>query len=112
MGERTLYCYLLHGFVVIGLAKGLRVFDLMLPWGGWAIATTLTGAVLLAIVLMTPPVAAVFRPLFEPKLKWLFKKRAVPLRGQHVGAGMPVLNDITHPHDEDPKHAGQRATAS
>ena len=73
MGERTLYCYLLHGFIVVGAAKWLHLFEPMLPWGGWAIVTTVVLASLLALALMTAPVATVFRPLFEPKLKWLFK---------------------------------------
>lgn len=90
LGERTLYCYLLHGFVVVGLARGLHLFDRILPWGGWAIAVTLAGAVALAIALMTRPVKTVFRLFFEPKLKWLFKKRALPVRNQHVSADMPT----------------------
>lgn len=90
LGERTLYCYLLHGFVVIALAKWLHVFDRMLPWGGWAILATLAGAVVLAILLMTKPVAVVFRPLFEPHLRWLFRKRALPLRHQTVDHGLPI----------------------
>jgi fucose 4-O-acetylase-like acetyltransferase len=90
MGERTLYCYLLHGFVVIALAKWLHVFDLMKPWGGWAIVATVVGATILAILLMTKPVAVTFRPFFEPKLKWLFKTRAVPLRGEPMATGLPV----------------------
>jgi len=90
LGERTLYCYLLHGFVVVALAKWLHVFDRMLPWGNWAILATLAGAIVLAVLLMTKPVAVVFGPLFEPKLKWLFKTRALPLRSQTVAADMPV----------------------
>jgi fucose 4-O-acetylase-like acetyltransferase len=103
MGERTLYCYLLHGFVVIALAKWLHVFDRILPWGEWGILATLAGATVLAVLLMTKPVAVVFRPLFEPRLKWLFKTRALPVRGQHVSAGMPHLHGAA-PH-EPPKHA-------
>lgn len=109
LGERTLYCYLLHGFVVIALAKWLHVFDRMLPWGGWAIVATLAGATLLAIALMTKPVAVVFRPLFEPKLRWLFKTRALPVRGQHASAGMPHLHGPVHT-PEPPKHATQPTT--
>jgi len=89
MGERTLYCYLLHGFVVLALAQWLHVFDRIMPWGTWAIVATIAGAVVLAIALMTKPVAVVFRPVFEPRLRWLFKKRATPLRHQTVAAGMP-----------------------
>lgn len=95
LGERTLYCYLLHGFVVIALAKWLHVFDAMTTWGAWAIVATMIGATVVAVLLMTQPVKAVFHPLFEPKLKWLFKERAVPARGQTVGAEMPTPVDAT-----------------
>lgn len=95
MGERTLYCYLLHGFVVIALAKWLHVFDLMKPWGAWAIAATIAGATVLSVLLMTKPVRFFFRPFFEPKLKWLFKTRAVPLRGEPMATGLPIGADVT-----------------
>ncbi|MFL6088597.1 MAG: acyltransferase family protein [Aeromicrobium sp.] len=89
MGERTLYCYLLHGFVIVLLGKHFHVLQHMVAWGVWAIVATFAGASVLAIVLMTKPVSVVFQPLFEPRLKWLFKKRALPLRNQTVAAGMP-----------------------
>lgn len=109
MGERTLYCYLLHGFVVIAVAKGLHVFDHLLPWGGWAIVVTVLAASLLAVALMTPPVKMVFRPLFEPKLKWLFAQRSTPLRVQTVAAGMPTVADQPRSTPDQPQ---SRATAS
>jgi fucose 4-O-acetylase-like acetyltransferase len=88
MGERTLYCYLLHGFVIMIAADQWHVFTPLRAMGDAGVWLTIGTAIVLALALMTKPVAVVFRPLFEPKLKWLFRKRALPLRNQTVAAGL------------------------
>lgn len=74
-GQRTLYCYLLHGFVIMGLAWETDVYARLRDMGGPGIAITIVGAIVLALLLMTPTVAKLFRPLFEPKLEWAFTSR-------------------------------------
>jgi len=74
-GQRTLYCYLLHGFVVLVLARQTHLFEWLRELGGLGLAITVAGAVVLAIGLMTKPVAVVFRPLFESNLDWAFRSR-------------------------------------
>lgn len=75
MGQRTLYCYLLHGFVVMLLLRMTDVFPALRAMGDLGLAITIAGAVVLALLLMTKPVAVVFRPLFENSLDWAFRPR-------------------------------------
>ncbi|GAB2613782.1 acyltransferase family protein [Streptomyces capparidis] len=75
LGTGTLYAFLLHGF----LAKGGRFWG----WYDHAFVHTPLGAVTVtaiavavALLLCSPPVRAVFRPVVEPRLDWAFKRRA------------------------------------
>ncbi len=72
-GERTFYCYLLHGFVIIWLDRHYHLWDRLEPYGATAVAGLIVAALLLANLLMTPPFARVFRPVFEPRLTWMFR---------------------------------------
>lgn len=72
MGQRTLYCYLLHGFVVLWLDY-YGAFDYLLAHGEVGMWIAVLAGVTAATLLMTKPVAAGFRPLFEPRLRWLFR---------------------------------------
>lgn len=72
-GERTFYCYLLHGYVVLMLNLKFDVFDKVEKYGVVAVIVTMILAVILANLLMTKIVATVFRPLFEPRLTWMFR---------------------------------------
>lgn len=74
-GQRTLYCYLLHGFVVMVLARSTNVFHWLRDLGDVGLAIMVAAAVVLAIALMSKPVAVVFRPIFESKLDWAFSPR-------------------------------------
>jgi fucose 4-O-acetylase-like acetyltransferase len=74
-GERTLYCYLLHGFVVLFLLHETTLFPTLRALGGLGVLLTVAGAIVLALLLMTRPVAVLFRPLFEPNLDWAFRPR-------------------------------------
>ncbi|MGH3359746.1 MAG: acyltransferase family protein [Nocardioidaceae bacterium] len=71
MGQRTLYCYLLHGFVILSLEYA-GMFDSMLGYGEVGIWLTVFAALVLANLLMTRAIAETFRPLFEARLRWLF----------------------------------------
>ena len=69
-GQYTMYVYLLHSFVLYplretGVLRGEEFPEL------WLIGM-LIFAVVIAIVLSTAPVRRVFRPLIEPKPKWIF----------------------------------------
>ena len=72
-GQRTLYCYLLHGFVVLLLAH-LNFFDTMAGGGIYNAVAVALGATALAIVLMSGVVGRVFRPLLQPRLDWVLKR--------------------------------------
>lgn len=73
-GQRTFYCYLLHGFIILALDFGLDFWDEIEPFGALAVMGCVAIAVVLANLLMTRPVEFVFRPIFQPKLDWLFRK--------------------------------------
>jgi len=72
-GERTLYCYLLHGYVIILLDRQFDLWAKLEPYGAPAVLGCIVVAVVLANLLMTRVVAKVFRPLFEPRLTWMFR---------------------------------------
>ncbi|MGH3474375.1 MAG: acyltransferase family protein [Aeromicrobium sp.] len=71
-GERTLYVYLLHGYVILLLEHEFGLFDRLLDDGLPAVIGCTIGAVIVANLLMTPVVRMIFRPIFEPNLNWLF----------------------------------------
>jgi fucose 4-O-acetylase-like acetyltransferase len=71
-GARTLYAYLLHGYVILLLQYQFNLFDRLVDEGLPAVIACSIGAVIVANILMTPLVGTIFRPIFEPKLTWLF----------------------------------------
>jgi fucose 4-O-acetylase-like acetyltransferase len=97
LGTRTIYTYLLHGYIVLILSLQFDVFNRLEKEmdGNLAVIITIVGAVIVANVLMTAIVAKVFRPVFEPKLTWMF--RDVSERG-------PVIT-------EQPKPSSTTATS-
>ncbi len=76
LGQRTLYCYLLHGYVIAFLTFELDIWPELKPYGNLAVLGCVAAAIGLANLLMTKPVATVFRPVFEPELNWLFPKHS------------------------------------
>lgn len=72
-GERTFYSYLLHGYVILVLKFQFGAFDRIEQYGVLAVIGTMVGAVILANLLMTKVVSGVFRPVFEPRLEWMFR---------------------------------------
>jgi fucose 4-O-acetylase-like acetyltransferase len=82
LGTGTLYGYLLHGFLV----KGSVYWGWYDPeWVGSPPGMVVVTACACAAVtlLCTPPVRRVFRPLAEPRLHWLLRRRL------DTGAGAP-----------------------
>lgn len=78
LGGRTIYCYLLHGFIIIWLDREFDLWKNLQDHGAVAVVGFMIGAVVVANVLMTKPVATVFRPIFEPRLTWLFREAEPP----------------------------------
>lgn len=74
-GERTLYPYLLHGFVIVWL-EHVGLFSALTRYGVPAAVGVALAAALLATGLMTRAVARAFRPLFEPDLSRFFRPTA------------------------------------
>ena len=71
-GQATMYVYLLHSFVLYpiretGVLTGEHSSAL------WLLSMVLA-AIAISIVLASAPVRFIFRPLIEPKPRWLFKE--------------------------------------
>ncbi|MBK4347442.1 acyltransferase family protein [Lacisediminihabitans changchengi] len=69
-GQATMYIYLLHSFVLYplretGVLKGEHPSD-------WLLAAVILAAIAISIALASPIIRTVFRPLIEPKPRWLF----------------------------------------
>ena len=64
-----MYVYLLHSFVLYPLRETGFLAERTEPL--WVLAT-IAFAIMLAVVLATPPVRRLFRPLVQPRLNWLF----------------------------------------
>jgi fucose 4-O-acetylase-like acetyltransferase len=87
LGGRTIYAYLLHGYVVLILALQFNAFNRIEKYGVLAVIACIVGAVIVANLLMTAIVARIFRPIFEPKLAWLFRsdEHATPMEPPRAG---------------------------
>jgi fucose 4-O-acetylase-like acetyltransferase len=94
LGGRTFYCYLLHGFVIIWLDREFDLWQHLEPYGATAVVGCIVAAIVLANLLMTKPVATVFRPLFEPRLTWLFRPPEPPTKR------VPVDDPSPSPHQD------------
>lgn len=70
-GQATMYVYLLHSFVLYPLRESgvLRADHASATW----LLTMVFASTAIAIVLASPLVRRVFRPLIEPKPRWLFR---------------------------------------
>jgi fucose 4-O-acetylase-like acetyltransferase len=70
-GQATMYVYLLHSFVLYPLRESgvLRDDHASATW----LLTMVFACTAIAIVLASPVVRRVFRPLVEPKPRWLFR---------------------------------------
>jgi fucose 4-O-acetylase-like acetyltransferase len=70
LGQATMYIYLLHSFVLYPLLKsGILKQD---PSPDWLLPGLVLAGLAISIALGSPLVRRVFRPLIEPKPKWLF----------------------------------------
>ncbi|GAA2223115.1 acyltransferase family protein [Herbiconiux moechotypicola] len=69
LGQATMYVYLLHSFVLYPFRE-FGWLDGPQPW--WVLPAMLVFSVLVALALASAPVRRVFRPLVEPRARWLF----------------------------------------
>lgn len=81
LGQYTMYVYLLHSFVLYpfrqsGVLRGLDPTWIWLP-----VVTALSIAI--AFLLASKPVRRVFRPLIEPRPRWMFADAALASGGDH-----------------------------
>ncbi|MBM9465571.1 acyltransferase family protein [Aeromicrobium sp. YIM 150415] len=101
LGSRTLYAYLLHGFVIIWLDRQFGLWAAIEPYGAVAVLGCVAVGAVLAIVLMTKPVGTLFRPIFEPKLTWMFRDPSQDVH--HPQSDVPVWKQPRDPRDEPPQ---------
>ena len=78
LGGRTFYSYLLHGYVIMFLNFQFGLFENIEQFGVVAVIGCIVGSTILANLLMMAFVAKIFRPIFEPKLSWLFREMPQP----------------------------------
>ncbi|TFD63677.1 fucose 4-O-acetylase [Cryobacterium ruanii] len=73
LGAATMYIYLLHTFVLYPLRE-TGVLDG--PQPGWVLPGMIVLSVAISIALSLPVVRRVFRPIVEPRARWLFRSTA------------------------------------
>jgi fucose 4-O-acetylase-like acetyltransferase len=71
LGSATMYIYLLHSFLLFPLRETGVLGG---PQPAWVLPGLIALSVLISIVLSLPAVRRVFRPLVEPRARWLFRK--------------------------------------
>jgi fucose 4-O-acetylase-like acetyltransferase len=71
-GQATMYIYLLHSFVLYPIRE-TGVLANEHSSALWLVSMVLAG-IAISIALASPLVRRVFRPLIEPKPRWLFKE--------------------------------------
>ncbi|MEU3464451.1 acyltransferase family protein [Streptomyces sp. NPDC006733] len=72
LGAGTMYAFLLHAFIRQALAYN-GLYDNAFWHRSLGQAVLTAGSIALALALCTTPVRRVFRPLVEPRMKWLFR---------------------------------------
>lgn len=96
-GQYTMYVYLLHSFVLYpfresGILRNAEPTWIWLP-------TVIVLSVVIALVLATKPVRWLFRPLIEPRARWLFSDQRLGLdtsrRNDPTGSRRPRGDGIT-----------------
>jgi len=73
-----MYVYLLHSFVLYPFRETGALRDLEPTWIWLPLVTVL--AVVVALLLATKPIRWLFRPLVEPRPRWLFIDPALTAR--------------------------------
>lgn len=71
-GNATLYVYLLHTFVLYPVRESGMLDGHKPPW---VLPAVIVGAIVLSVLLSLPWTRRWFRPLIQPKAKWLFRRK-------------------------------------
>lgn len=107
-GQYTMYVYLLHSFVLYpfresGALSGLEPTWLWLP-------TVVVASILIALGLATKPVRHLFRPLIEPRPRWLFADATLGARDRRrsdpTGSRRPLDQPRPDRPPADPRQNG------
>ncbi len=111
-GQYTMYVYLLHSFALYPFRQSGVLRDLDPTWVWLPLVTVL--AVVIAAALATKPVRRVFRPLVEPRPRWLFHDAALAdkegRRNDPTGSRRPREPD--RPSGRQPSHQPGRQPKS
>jgi fucose 4-O-acetylase-like acetyltransferase len=71
-GQATLYIYLLHSFVLYPIRQS-GILDGTKPL--WVLGAMVLLSIALPFALASPPVKKIFRPVIEPNVGWLFRRK-------------------------------------
>jgi fucose 4-O-acetylase-like acetyltransferase len=69
-GQATMYVYLLHSFILYPIRQSGFLEGEHASWP--YLLAMIVISILISIILSTKPVHRVFRPIIEPKPRWLF----------------------------------------
>lgn len=78
LGSRTVYCYLLHGYIILILNEHFDFFEKFTDASNLTVIAIIAVAAIVANLLMLKPVSVLFRPLFEPRQTWMFRADSKP----------------------------------
>lgn len=105
-GQYTMYVYLLHSFVLYPFRETGILRDAEPTWL-W-LPIVIVASVLIALALATKPVRRIFRPLVEPRPRWLFADATLAgregRRTDPTGSHRP--KDVRAPRHPDPRQNG------
>jgi fucose 4-O-acetylase-like acetyltransferase len=73
LGQATMYVYLLHSFVLFPIRESGMLSG---PENDLLLVGMIAFSILIAVALSSRPVRRVFRPLVEPRARWLFARSA------------------------------------
>lgn len=101
-GAATMYIYLLHTFALFpfresGILAGDQPF--------WVLPAMIVLCIGISIVLSLKPVRRVFRPLVQPRARWLFRPEPSTATGTIVlpPEALPLLDEPSPPTPDEPK---------
>lgn len=80
-GGATMYIYLLHSFVLFPFRE-TPLLEGPQPW--WVLPAMIVFCIGVSIVLSLPAVTRVFRPLVQPRARWLFRQEPATATGTLV----------------------------
>jgi fucose 4-O-acetylase-like acetyltransferase len=109
-GTRTMYVYLLHGFVIRGF-RATELSDVLASPAG--VAIVIVAALALTVLLSSDAVVSRTRRLVEPDVGWLLRSEvdSHPLRGRQAGAASTAAGAANGAVEPAPAAAAQLGRA-